>query len=247
MTGRPIFSEPAGNPENRTQTLAVIVPTLNEEAALAALLESLRSQSQPAERTIVADAGSTDETVAIARRYGAEVLSGLPRGRGGQVAAALANVSEDIVLVAHADMRFDVHSLERVRRSLVEHPDAPGGCLGHCFDQTSCVLKLLEWCDRRRARRGESYGDQAQFFRRELLQSVGAYPDQPLMEDVELSRRLRRLGPPLYVDLPVTVSARRFTRDSWWKSVWMNWRLRRRYRREGPAACAKLYEMYYRR
>jgi glycosyltransferase involved in cell wall biosynthesis len=228
-------------------TLAVIIPTLNEEGVLATLLESLGRQSQPAERVIVADAGSTDATIAIAQGHGTEVLSGCPRGRGGQVAAALAPVGEEIVLVAHADMRFDVQSLERIRQSFVDHPDAPGGCLGHCFDQTSWVLQCIEWCDRRRARRGESYGDQAQFFRRERLLSVGGYPDQPLMEDIELSRRLRMLGRPLYLDLPVVVSARRFTREAWWKALWKNWRLRRRYRREGPAACAQLYESYYAR
>ena len=245
MTGRPISSAPPSRPDELS--LAVVIPTLNEEAVLAIVLESLRDQSQPAERIIIADAGSTDETLAIAQRYGAEVLSGLPRGRGGQVAAALAHATEDIALVAHADMQFDVHSLERIRQSLAEHPDAPGGCLGHHFNQTSCVLRLIEWCDRRRARRGESYGDQAQFFRRELLQSVGGFPDQPLMEDVELSRRLRMLGRPLYLDLPVTVSARRFTREAWWKSLWKNWRLRRKYRREGAGACAELYRIYYRR
>jgi GT2 family glycosyltransferase len=92
---------------------------------------------------------------------------------------------------------------------------------------------------------GDSYGDQAQFFRRELLQSVGGFPDQPIMEDVELSLRLRSLGVPIYLDLPVTVSARRFVRMKWWRVVWQNWMLRRGYRRRGLAVCAELYDRYY--
>jgi GT2 family glycosyltransferase len=107
-------------------------------------------------------------------------------------------------------------------------------------------LRAIEWCDRRRARGGESYGDQAQFFRRELLQSVGGFPDQSIMEDVELSVRLRRLGAPIYLDLPVIVSARRFVRMKWWRVAWQNFRLRRHYRRRGLAACAELYQRYYR-
>jgi hypothetical protein len=104
---------------------------------------------------------------------------------------------------------------------------------------------MIEWWDHRRAKRGESYGDQAQFFCRAALQSVGGFPDQPIMEDVELSRRLRLLGTPLYLDVPVTVSARRFSGSAWWKILWTNWHLRRRYRRYGVAVCGELYQRYY--
>jgi len=195
---------------------------------------------------VVADGGSTDATVSVARRGGVEVLLATGRGRGGQVAAAIVALTEAIVLVAHADMRLPPEALARLRRALAEMPDCPGGCLGHRFDRTSLVLRAIAWWDRRRARRGESYGDQAQFFRRELLQSAGGFPDQPIMEDIELSRRLRSLGMPLYLDVPVTVSARRFDRLGWWRVLRTNWALRRRYRRGGLAACPELYAHYYR-
>ena len=226
--------------------MAVVIPTLNEEKALPGLLASLHGQSKPAEHIIVADGGSTDRTISKARQGRAEVVVAPGRGRGGQVAAAVAQVTEEIVFVAHADMILPPLALETVRRSLAEYPHCPGGCLGHRFDQSSLVLRVIEWWDRQRARRGTSYGDQAQFFRRELLQAAGGFPDQPIMEDVELSRRLRSLGVPIYLDLPVTVSARRFLGMRWWRVVWINGMLRRRYRREGLAACAELYERYYR-
>ena len=63
------------------------------------------------------------------------------------------------------------------------------------------------------------------------LEGVGGFPDQPIMEDVELSRRLRMLGRPAYLDLPVTVSPRRFERVGWWRAAWANWTFRRAYRR----------------
>jgi rSAM/selenodomain-associated transferase 2 len=226
--------------------VAVVIPTLNEEQNLHRLLASVHAQSRPVERMVVADGGSTDTTVSEASRGGAEVLLAAKRGRGSQIAAAVAQLSEDIVLVAHADMLLPPTAVEQVRRALAEHPQCPGGCLGHRFDKGSPALRLIEWWDRRRARGGCSYGDQGQFFRRQLLQAAGGFPDQPIMEDVELSSRLRSLGAPIYLDLPVTVSARRFRRLKWWRAVWQNWRLRCCYRRRGLAACAELYEQYYR-
>ena len=227
-------------------TLAVVIPTLNEQTALPGLLTSLRAQSHPAQRILVSDGGSTDATIAEAQRGGAEVLMAPTRGRGGQIAAALARLTEDVVIVAHADMLLPMEALACVRRALAERPDCPGGCLGHRFDRTSLTLRVVEWWDGRRARRGESYGDQAQFFRRELLHSAGGFPDQPIMEDIELSRRLRSLGVPIYLDVPVTVSARRFVRLNWWRVMWTNWSLRRRYRKDGLAGCSVLYDRYYR-
>jgi glycosyltransferase involved in cell wall biosynthesis len=225
--------------------LAVIIPTMNEQAALPGLLDSLKGQSSPPERVVVSDGGSADGTVAGARRWGAEVVLAPGRGRGGQVAAAMAEVGEEAVLVAHADMRLPADALSAIRAWLDAHPQCPGGCLGHRFDRRTSALRLVEWFDARRARRGGSYGDQGQFFRTGPLRSAGGFPDQPIMEDVELSRRLRSLGVPAYLGVPVTVSARRFERLGWARVLWTNWLLRRRYRREGLAACLDLYRAYY--
>jgi rSAM/selenodomain-associated transferase 2 len=227
--------------------LAVVIPTFNEAARLAATLESLRAQADPPERIVVVDGGSSDATAKIAAEGGAEFLVERGRGRGGQVAAGVARSGEDIILVAHGDMLFPPGALAAVRGTLAARPECPGGCLGHRFDSPRRVYRLVERADRMRALRGTSYGDQAQFFRREWLPRAGGFPDQPIMEDVELSRRLRALGRPAYLDLPVTVSARRFEERGWWRVLWENWTFRRAYRRRGPAACREIYERYYRR
>jgi glycosyltransferase involved in cell wall biosynthesis len=226
-------------------TLAVVIPALNEEAALPGLLDTLKVQSAPAERVVVADGGSADDTVAVARRRGAEVVLAPGRGRGGQVAAAVTAVTEEAVLVAHADMRLPASALAAIRTWLAAHPDCPGGCLGHRFDRRTLTLRVVEWFDSRRARRGEPYGDQGQFFLVGRLRSAGGFPDQPIMEDIELGRRLRSLGVPAYLNVPVTVSARRFERLGWARALWTNWHLRRRYRLDGMAACLDLYRAYY--
>ncbi|HVK16245.1 MAG TPA: glycosyltransferase [Fimbriiglobus sp.] len=225
--------------------LAVVVPTLNEAAHLPATLRSLAGQSAPAARLVVADGGSADRTVELARKYGANVLVVSGRGRGGQVAAAVAQLDEEVVLIAHADMVFSPGALERIRHHLAANPDCPGGCLGHRFDSAARVYRMMEWFDRRRALRGDSYGDQAQFFRRDRIGEVGGFPDLPLMEDVELARRLRRLGRPAYLNVPVTVSPRRFEHRGMARVMWANWRFRRAYRRDGAAACRAIYERYY--
>ena len=230
----------------RPLTLAVVVPALNEAGTLPGLLASLAAQTAPADRVVVADGGSADDTVALAWDLGAEVVSAPGRGRGGQVAAALGGLTADAVLVAHADMTLPPGALAAIRRWLAGHPACPGGCLGHRFDRRTLALRVVEWFDRRRARRGASYGDQGQFFRPASLAAAGGFPDQPILEDVELSRRLRAVGPPAYLGVPVTVSARRFERDGWARTVWANWRLRRAYDRDGPAACRAIYQAYYR-
>ncbi|MEX0977332.1 MAG: glycosyltransferase family 2 protein [Pirellulales bacterium] len=225
--------------------MAVIIPTLNEEAALGKTLDSIVPQTTDGDCVIIADGGSVDRTLNLAQSYGATILSVGRRGRGTQIAAALNHVDECIVLIVHADMVVPAGALSAIRRGLDEHPDCPGGCLGHRFDSTSRLLRLTEWWDERRARRGFPFGDQAQFFRRKLLNRQGGFPDQPIMEDVELSRRLRRIGRPIYLDCPTLVSARRFARLGWCRTILANFVLRLVYRLCGLRFCETIYRRYY--
>jgi glycosyltransferase involved in cell wall biosynthesis len=225
--------------------IAVVLPALNEAAVLPRTLGSLRNQSRSPDRLVVVDGGSADGTVAVAERYGAEVLVVPGRGRGGQIAAGIAVCPEDVVVLAHADMIFPPAAVETIASSLKSRPGCPGGCLGHRFDSPKRVFRAIEWWDRRRAMRGHSYGDQAQFFRRDWLERAGGFPDLPLMEDVELARRLRYLGRPASIDLPVTVSARRYEQLGWPRIMFLNWRLRWVYEQSGPEACWRLFRRYY--
>jgi rSAM/selenodomain-associated transferase 2/rSAM/selenodomain-associated transferase 1 len=227
-------------------SVAVVIPTLNEEAVLADTLDSVSSQADVGVRLIVADGGSTDSTVDVATRFAAEILHAPRRGRGCQIAAAVATLHDDVVLVLHADTRLPPDAIERIRRHLRDHADCPGGCLGHRFDSPRAAYRLVEAMDALRARWGVSYGDQAQFFRRALLARAGGFPVQPIMEDVELSRRLRALGRPAYLNCPVLASPRRLERLGLWQSAAVNFLLRTAYRIGGTAACDRLYRLYYR-
>ena len=225
--------------------LAVVVPTLNEESALKATLQSLQAQSEPAHRIIIADGGSTDNTLSIAQAEGCDIALSPARGRGKQIAHALTNFDADVVVVAHADMRFPVDALTAIRRHMTEQLDCPGGSLGHRFNSSRWVYRWVEWADRRRAMRGHSYGDQGQFFRPAMLQQRGGFPAIAMMEDVELSARLRQIGPLAYLNRPVLVSPRRFEKRGLVRSLWQNWRIRAGYRKQGLAASEELYRRYY--
>ncbi len=148
--------------------LAVVVPTFNEAERLGATLDSLRTQTDPPDRVLVVDGGSSDATTRIAEAGGAEVLVARGCG-GGQIAAGVTRATEDIVLIGHGDMRFLPEALAVLRREMAAHPGCPGGCLGHRFDSPRWVYRLMERADRARAVRGTPYGDQAQFFRRGWL------------------------------------------------------------------------------
>jgi rSAM/selenodomain-associated transferase 2 len=225
--------------------LAVVIPTLNEAARLAITLRSVRDQGDKLAQVVVADGGSTDGTQALAESFGAKVIVSPRRGRGHQIAAAVAQLDEEVVLVVHADMSLPVGALALVRRRLADDPACLGGCFGHRFDSPKLFFRLVEWWDRRRARKGTSYGDQAQFFRRDRLKDHGGFPDQPIMEDIELGHRLAREGRVVYLDFPVIVSARRFERLGCWRTVLTNLGLRLAYWRGGPRTCGAIYRRYY--
>ncbi len=225
--------------------IAVIIPTLNEEAALGRSLDSIVPQLARGDEIIIADGGSTDGTLNLARHHGATIAPASKPGRGTQIAAALRDVDQCVVLIVHADMVVSLGALSAVRQALKETPHCPGGCLGHRFDSDSRWMRLTEWWDERRARRGMSYGDQGQFFRREWLNRQGGFPDQPIMEDLELARRLRRLGSPVYLDYPALVSARRFVRLGWCRTIVFNFILRVIYGTCGLRICESVYRFYY--
>lgn len=227
--------------------IAIVLPTLNESAHLQQACSSLLSQTRTFDRLVIVDGGSHDGTVEIARQFTNDLLVVPNRGRGGQIAAGVAVCTEDVVLVAHADMVFPPTALETVQSYLSRYHACPGGCLGHCFDNPGWIYRAIEWWDRRRAMRGYSFGDQAQFFRREILEHVGKFPVLPLMEDVELSRRLRILGRSAYLNVPVVVSSRRYEQFGWARVAWRNWQLRQEFRRAGQdeSTVWKLFHKYY--
>ena len=199
-------------------TVSVLIPTLNEADEIAASIQS--AVDAGADEVIVADGGSTDPTVPIAEATGAHVIRA-SAGRGTQLRPAAEIASGDYVLILHADNRLHPSCLNELERSHA----AWGGCWQR-IDAGGVVYRALEYGNAMRIRtRGLVFGDQAMFIRRSLLTAIGGVPTVPLMEDVLLSRQLRRRHRPVLLNSPVQVDARRWQSRGVVGQTLRNWRI----------------------
>jgi len=183
--------------------LAVVIPTLNEAERIGPLLDRLGGFDE----VVVADGGSTDETPAIAAAQGARVVAA-PRGRGPQMNAGARVSRAELLLFLHADTRLPDGAAGLIRAALA-HDGVAGGAFRARFEPAGPVLRMAAAFTRFETGL-TSFGDQGFFMRRSAWAAAGGFPDQPFLEDVEMRRRLKRLG--RFVKLPaaVTTSARRF-------------------------------------
>lgn len=173
-------------------TLSAVIPALNEAAALPALLADLRALGDSLHEIVVADAGSSDGTVAVAMAAGARVLQA-PRGRARQLNAGARHASGDWLLFLHADSRIGPDARAAIRQVLAGVPSLEAAVFRFAIDLPRGWRWLIEsgqWL--REALTGLVYGDQGLLVRRACFEAVGGYPELPLMEDVVIVRRLRR-------------------------------------------------------
>ncbi len=191
--------------------ISIVIPTLNEAARIGRTLEELSSMTGIHE-VIVADGGSGDRTAEIAQSFAGVRVIRANRGRAAQMNAGAAVAAGEIILFLHADV-----SLPRDAASLIERAlDRPGTIAGAFKTWTvsdsgrTWLAPLLHLADLRSRYTSLPYGDQAIFVTADAFKRVGGIPDQPLLEDLEFSRRLRRLGRLETVPASVIVSGRRF-------------------------------------
>lgn len=187
--------------------LSVVIPTLDEEVAIAATLEAVTALG-PGVEVLVVDGGSGDRTRQIARAHGVEVLDA-PRGRGSQLAAGAAAARGDVILFLHADTHPPVDAVGRIAEAL-EDPRAVAGCFRLRFDGATGQARFLTWLYPRLWWLGLCYGDSGIFVRRDAYEEIGGIRPYPIFEDLDLVRRIGRRG--RFVRLPVvaTTSSRRF-------------------------------------
>jgi rSAM/selenodomain-associated transferase 2 len=210
-------AEPATSADAPPPAVSVVVPVLDEAEGVAACIGALRALPGDWELVVV-DGGSADGTVAAARAAGADRVLSAPRGRGPQLAAGAAGASREVLLFLHADCRLPQDAAARIAAVLTD-PGASAGAFAvrHACSESAgpLVRRLVRLADRRSRSSSLPYGDQALFLRRERLEQAGGVPPLPLFEDLELSRRLRRLGPVRLVPAEVRASARRFEQRPW--------------------------------
>ena len=213
--------------------LSIVVPVLNEAAGIEAALAALAPLRALGHELIVVDGGSSDGTAALAAGR-ADRLLVVGRGRARQMNAGAAVARGDALLFLHADTRLPEAAAEAIRGAL--HGAAAWGRFDVRIAGRSPLFPLIATLMNWRSRvTGIATGDQAIFVRRAAFDAVGGFPDQPLMEDIELSRRLRRVGRPACLRLRVVTSGRRWERCGVWRTTWLMWRLRLLYWLGTPA------------
>lgn len=200
--------------------LSIVVPTLNEAGGIAAALTRLEPLRGRGAEVIVADGGSDDGTIDLAQP-GADKVVDAPRGRASQMNAGAAAASGDVLLFLHADT-----ILPDGADALIQASHA-WGRFDVRIDGRHPVLRLVAAMMNLRSRlTGVCTGDQAIFVRRSLFAEVGGYPDIPLMEDIALSKVLRRRASPACLANRVITSGRRWETRGVMRTIVLMWRLR---------------------
>lgn len=221
--------------------LSIIIPVLNEAAAIKACLIPLAPLRRSGCEIIVVDGGSEDATGAIAKPLADKVITSLP-GRGRQMNAGARRAKGEVFLFLHADTRLPHGADDLIRGSLIQ----TGRCWGRFDVRLSGRQPLLRVIERfmngRSRLTGIATGDQAIFIRREVFERLGGFPDIPLMEDIALSKMLKTQSRPLCLSTPVITSSRRWEQNGLLATVLLMWWLRLRFfLGADPSRLARLY------
>jgi rSAM/selenodomain-associated transferase 2 len=187
--------------------LSVVIPALNEADLIRQLVGEVRREQDV--EVIVVDGGSSDGTREAAREAGAEVIRGR-RGRGAQMNEGARRARGEIILFLHADSRPPAGFASLVRQAL-DDEETVGGAFRFSLDERTPFFHFITMTTNfRSGRMGIVFGDQGIFVGRKIFHETGGFPEQPLMEDCEFVRRLRRRG--RFVILPevIVTSARRW-------------------------------------
>jgi rSAM/selenodomain-associated transferase 2 len=224
--------------------LSIVIPSLNEAANLARLLPDLIVR-EPGAEVLVVDGGSDDDSRAVVARVPCvRWLSG-PRGRARQMNAGARAAHGGILLFLHADTSLPDGAGAAILAALGD-PAVVGGRFDVRLDSRRPLLVLVAWLMNRRSRlTGISTGDQGIFVRRAVFDALGGYPDIALMEDVELTRRLKRGGRLAALRLRVVTSARKWEDEGIVRTIVLMWALRLLYAL--GVSPARLHRWYYRR
>lgn len=221
-------------------SLAIIVPVLNEGPSINKLLQYLGYCVENT-RILLVDGGSTDDTVSQCHRYGLEVMVA-QKGRASQMNAGADSLRADIYWFIHADCLPPEDAIEKIRQAMGKN---------HSWGRFDVRLAGRYWVYRlignmmnwRSCITGIATGDQGIFVLSSLFRRVGGFPGQPLMEDIEICRRLRKQERPVCIKEKILVSSRRWQKNGVFKTIMLMWMLRLRYFFGQDAG--QLYKIYY--
>ena len=199
--------------------ISVIMPILNEAKILEKTLSQLQSALKSHE-LIVVDGGSTDDSVGIAEKYGRVITS--EQGRAKQLNAGAAAATGDILIFLHADIWLELGALAAVVAALSS--DYVGGGFRQKIDGKCFLYRLIEMVGNLRGKYLKVfYGDSGIFLTRTDFEKIGGFPDVPILEEMEFSRNLRRLGKTTLLAPYIHISPRRWEASGIVRTTLNNW------------------------
>ncbi len=193
--------------EEKSHALSIIIPTLNEARSIGATLDALARETRGVE-LIVVDGGSRDGTVELVRARGVKLIES-GRGRGRQMHAGACVARGRALWFLHADTLPSRGCAERIEEALRDSSVVAGN-FDVLFDGESNAARFLTWLYPRLRKLGLCYGDSGIFVRRETYERIGGFRDFPIFEDLDLVRRLWKIGRVVHLRERVTTSSRRF-------------------------------------
>lgn len=220
--------------------ISVIIPTLNESGTIVALLEDLQAARTSGLQIIIADGDSTDDTVERANLLVDEIVIA-PRGRARQMNKGAQQAKGSVLWFLHADTRVPSNACAKILQSVTA-----GKCWGRFDIRLSGAHWLFRFIERAMNLRsrisGIATGDQGLFVTRDAFDQAGGFPDIPLMEDIALSKSLRRLARPVCLRARLVTSSRRWEHRGILRTIMLMWRLRLAYTfGADPERLAKAY------
>ncbi|HSV24195.1 MAG TPA: TIGR04283 family arsenosugar biosynthesis glycosyltransferase [Xanthobacteraceae bacterium] len=203
--------------------LSIVIPVLDEEDGIADALAALAPLRTRGVEIVVSDGASCDATVALARPL-ADMVIAAPRGRGSQMNAGAVASRGDVLVFLHADTRLPYNADALICDGLAR--------TGHTWGRFDVRIAGAHWLfpviaaamNLRSRVTGIATGDQAIFATRSAFGQ--GFPDLPLMEDIAFTKRLKRIGPPLCIAVPVVTSGRRWEKHGVMRTILLMWGLR---------------------
>jgi rSAM/selenodomain-associated transferase 2 len=219
--------------------ISIIVPVLNEEKTIERTLRMLSNLNRDKE-IIVVDGGSSDNTVKVASSYAKTFES--PRGRALQMNLGAQKSTGEILWFVHSDSILEEDSLIRIQEA-IEEGYVGGGFSLYFYDLDTKFMKFVSWSSNLRGKYlGLYFGDQGIFVRKDIFNKIGGYPEIPIMEDWELSLRLKKIGLMKMLNTRIGTSARRFKSGGAFKTLMLMHKIKILYSLGvSPDILAKMY------
>jgi len=222
--------------------LSIIIPALNESATIVATLAPLQAMRARGVTVVLVDGGSEDDTIELAKPLSDKMVQS-QKGRALQMnrGVALVEAASDAYLFLHADSILPPDIDSAIAHALLSNP---WGRFDVIIQGTHKLLPMVAWMMNQRSRlSGIATGDQGIFMRREVFEATGGYANQRLMEDIEMCKRLNKIGSPANLKQRIMTSGRRWDKHGLWQTIWLMWWLRWQYYFDADAD--KLHSQYY--